>query len=69
MFSRKAFEKWYFEYSEAEREFLDAKQSFEVKNVTSVFTYSALMQIGASGDLVRSSGQNQSQSTMKSRNK
>ena len=31
MLSKKAFENWYFEYSEAEREFLYAKQSFEVK--------------------------------------
>jgi hypothetical protein len=29
--SKKAFENWYFEYSEAEREFLDAKRSFEMK--------------------------------------
>ena len=31
LFSKRAFENWYFEYSEAEREFLDAKQVFEVK--------------------------------------
>jgi len=29
--SKRAFESWHFEYSEAEREFLDAKKSFEVK--------------------------------------
>jgi hypothetical protein len=29
--SKKAFENWYFEYCEAERELLDAKRSFEVK--------------------------------------
>ncbi len=29
--SKKAFENWYFEYCEAERELLEAKRSFEVK--------------------------------------
>ena len=31
MLSRKAFENWYFEYCEAERDLLDAKRNFEVK--------------------------------------
>ncbi len=31
IFSKKAFENWYFEYCEAERELLEAKRSFEVK--------------------------------------
>jgi hypothetical protein len=31
MLSKKAFENWYFEYSEAEREFLEAKRNFDVK--------------------------------------
>ena len=31
MLSKRAFERWYFDYSEAEREFLEAKRSFEVK--------------------------------------
>ena len=31
MASKRAFESWYFEYYEAEREFLDAKRSFELK--------------------------------------
>jgi len=31
MLSKKAFDNWYFEYSEAEREFFEAKQAFEVK--------------------------------------
>ena len=29
--SKRAFDNWYFDYSEAEREFLEAKRSFEVK--------------------------------------
>jgi hypothetical protein len=31
LFSKKAFENWYFEYCEAERELLEAKKSYEVK--------------------------------------
>src|SRR4030042_3912840 len=31
MLSKKAFVNWYFEYTEAEREFFEAKQAFEVK--------------------------------------
>ena len=31
MLSKGAFEDWYFKYCEAEREFLDAKRSFELK--------------------------------------
>ena len=31
MLSKRAFERWYFDYSEAEREYMEARHSFEVK--------------------------------------
>lgn len=42
MLSKGAFENWYFEYCEAEREFLDARRSFELKRRDiSLFLFSA----------------------------
>jgi len=54
--SKKAFDNWYFEYCEAERELLDAKRSCEVKKrYACLFLFSAYSKwsLGRFGEVLR----------------
>jgi hypothetical protein len=54
--SKRAFENWYFEYCEAERELLEAKRSFEVKKRDAclfLFSSYAKWSTGRFGEVLR----------------